>query len=76
MAKIKGTIVVDTERCKGCDLCDVACPTNVIGMESREVNNRGYHYAYMKDADKCIGCQSCALVCPDACITVYKVQIN
>ena len=26
MAKIKGAIVVDTERCKGCNLCVVACP--------------------------------------------------
>ena len=24
MAKIKGAIVVDTERCKGCNLCVVA----------------------------------------------------
>ena len=30
MAKIKGAIVVDTERCKGCNLCVVACPLNVI----------------------------------------------
>ena len=32
MAKIKGAIVVDTERCKGCNLCVVACPLNVIAL--------------------------------------------
>ena len=32
MAKIKGAIVVDTERCKGCNLCVVACPLNVISL--------------------------------------------
>ena len=26
MAKMKGAIVVDTERCKGCQLCIIACP--------------------------------------------------
>ncbi|MDO4844379.1 MAG: 4Fe-4S binding protein, partial [Bacteroidales bacterium] len=26
MAKMKGATVVDTERCKGCNLCVVACP--------------------------------------------------
>ena len=37
MAKIKGAIVVDTERCKGCNLCVVACPLNVIAL-TKEVN--------------------------------------
>ena len=32
MAKIKGAIVVDTERCKGCNLCVVACPLDVIAL--------------------------------------------
>lgn len=74
MAKVKGAVVVNIERCKGCDLCAVACPLDVLELQPREVNNRGYHYAYVKNADKCIGCQSCALVCPDGCITVYRVQ--
>ncbi|MBO7185562.1 MAG: 4Fe-4S binding protein, partial [Alistipes sp.] len=27
MAKIKGTVVVDTEHCKGCGVCVASCPT-------------------------------------------------
>lgn len=73
MAKINGAVVIDTQRCKGCSLCVVACPCQVLALQRKEVNNRGYHYAYMADAEKCIGCQSCALVCPDACIDVYRV---
>ena len=73
MAKIRGAVVVDTQRCKGCNLCVVACPCNVLDLQKKEVNNRGYHFAYMADAEKCIGCQSCALVCPDACIEGYRV---
>ncbi len=65
--------MIDTQRCKGCGLCVVACPCQVLALQRKEVNNRGYHYAYMADAEKCIGCQSCALVCPDACIDVYRV---
>ena len=73
MAKINGAVVVNTERCKGCNLCVVACPTGVLALQRKEVNNRGYHFAYMAQPEKCIGCQSCALVCPDACIEVYRV---
>jgi len=75
MAKIKGAIVVDIEKCKGCEVCVVNCPTNVIQL-AKEVNGKGYHYAYMANADACIGCASCALVCPDGVITVYKVKVE
>lgn len=74
MAKVRGAVVVNTERCKGCNLCVVACPTNVLAL-GKEVNNKGYHYSYMKNADDCIGCASCGYVCPDGCITVYKVKL-
>jgi len=55
MAKVRGAIVVDTEKCKGCEVCVVACPTNVIAM-AKEVNGKGYHYAYMENPEACTGC--------------------
>ena len=76
MAKIQGAVVVNEERCKGCNLCVVACTTDTLALQPNEVNNRGYHYAFMKNAEACIGCASCALVCPDACIEVYKVRVD
>ena len=30
MAKMKGVVAVNTERCKGCNLCVVACPLHVL----------------------------------------------
>ena len=74
MAKIKGTIVVDTERCKGCNLCVIACPLNIISLSTKEVNRKGYTFAEQLIEDTCNGCASCATVCPDGCITVYKVK--
>jgi len=73
MAKVQGAIVVDSERCKGCEVCIPSCPTQVIEL-AKEVNGKGYHYAYMANPDACIGCANCAIVCPDGVITVYKVK--
>ena len=74
MAKIKGDIVINTERCKGCEVCISACPFTVIQM-SKEVNSKGYHFA-MKVDDECTGCTNCALVCPDGVITVYRAKVT
>lgn len=71
MAKMKGTVVVNTERCKGCELCVVACPSNVLAM-SQNANTKGYNYVYMANEDACVGCAACGRVCPDGCLTIYR----
>uniref|UniRef100_UPI004055C6A5 4Fe-4S dicluster domain-containing protein n=1 Tax=Alistipes sp. TaxID=1872444 RepID=UPI004055C6A5 len=75
MAKIKGTILVDKERCKGCGVCVAACPFNVLAL-SAEVNSKGYPVAHMANPDACTGCASCGISCPDACITVYRQKFE
>lgn len=72
MSKPKGTIVVNTNRCKGCSLCIEACPQHILALVDKKVNASGYQYAGLVNSDACIGCASCAIVCPDACITVYR----
>lgn len=71
MSKIKGAVVIDENRCKGCNLCVVACPTKTLALSTKEVNHKGYAFCLMVE-DTCIGCASCAIVCPDGCITVYR----
>ncbi|OFY26777.1 MAG: ferredoxin [Bacteroidetes bacterium RIFOXYA12_FULL_35_11] len=73
MAKVKGAIVVYIERCKGCGVCVPVCPSQVIAL-NKEVNGKGYHFAFMEKPDECTGCTNCAVVCPDGVITVYRVK--
>lgn len=51
---VKGTVVVDQVRCKGCNLCAVACPTGTLAMHPTEINDKGYHFSYMATPDTCI----------------------
>lgn len=75
MAKVKGAIVVDVNKCKGCSVCIPSCPQDVIQL-AKEVNGKGYHYAYMNLPDACTGCMNCAIVCPDSVITVYRTKVE
>ncbi len=64
-------IVVDEEKCKGCELCIAACPKHIIVM-SEHFNEKGYHPAKQINPEKCNGCTFCAIICPDVAIEVYK----
>jgi 2-oxoglutarate ferredoxin oxidoreductase subunit delta len=75
MAKVKGAIVVERERCKGCAVCVSACPSNVINM-SRDLNTKGYMVAFMEKPNECTGCANCAIVCPDSVISVYRKKFE
>jgi 2-oxoglutarate ferredoxin oxidoreductase subunit delta len=71
----RGRIVVDVERCKGCELCASVCPHQAIRM-SASFNAKGYHPAEWNDANaECTGCATCAVICPDAAITVYRETV-
>ena len=76
MAKFKGAIVVDTNRCKGCALCVEACPKDVIALAQKNVNINGYPYVMAVNPDDCIGSASYGIKCKDGRITVYKKRLE
>lgn len=74
---LKGTVVIDAERCKGCGLCPTVCPQGVLALDERHLNAIGYHPALLVDpAGDCTGCALCAVICPDVCITVYRETLS
>lgn len=70
MAKVIGDVIIELERCKGCELCIVACPENVLALADK-INQKGYRYVE-KVNQNCTGCAACAIVCPDYVFTVYR----
>ncbi len=70
---LKGTIIIDQERCKGCGLCILVCPQHVISLNESFFNAKGFHPAILnEDAASCTGCSVCAVICPDVSISVYR----
>lgn len=74
MAKVKGGILVEIEKCKGCELCKAACPQDTLEL-SDKLNSKGYHYI-IKTKDNCTGCTNCALVCPEGIIKVFRKVLS
>ena len=70
-------IVITPDLCKGCELCNAACPQQIIAM-SKEINVKGYFFAQVTDRTRCIGCRLCAISCPDVAIAVrtHAVRYN
>jgi len=62
---------IDKDRCKGCGLCVIVCPKNVLEM-STEVSAKGYFPAYQARPEDCIYCALCCTMCPDVAITITE----
>ena len=73
MSTSRGTVTIDVETCKGCELCIDACPPRVLSM-STAVNAMGYRFPEL--APGCTGCGACVLVCPDFCVAAWRYQVE
>jgi 2-oxoglutarate ferredoxin oxidoreductase subunit delta len=76
-----GKIKINKDKCKGCYLCVVNCPNNLIKI-SDELNVKGVKPVVFrggkparrssKSEGGCSGCAMCALICPECIIEVYR----
>ena len=68
----RGTILIDEDRCKGCELCTTVCPFNLVHI-ANHFNAKGYRPSTLVDPQgQCTGCTLCARMCPDVAIIVYR----
>lgn len=71
MSKPNFLLIIDEERCKGCELCVEFCPKGVLALASG-LNRFGHHPATVVRQEDCTGCLACVVMCPDACIELYR----
>ena len=67
----RGTVVIELDRCKGCELCIPACRPGVLTM-SEEVNSHGFRFPLLSPG--CTACRACREVCPDFVFEVYRFE--
>lgn len=71
--RMRGRIEINTSRCKGCNLCIMVCPKDII-VAGKDFNSSGYFPAMVIDPDRCTGCSLCAEICPEVAIEVWREE--
>lgn len=71
LRRSRGTIIVDAERCTGCNICVVACPPQCLELGD-DINSHGYRVAVLARESDCTGCEICGWICPHLAIDVYR----
>jgi len=62
-------LLIHRQWCKGCRICVVFCPKDVLGIDSEDK-------VYSKNPENCIFCGLCGLRCPDLAIDVRETSGN
>ena len=57
-------VVVDNEKCEGCEECVEVCPVDVFEMQDEK--------SVPVEAEECLGCESCVEVCEHEAITITE----
>jgi NAD-dependent dihydropyrimidine dehydrogenase PreA subunit len=64
MVKIK--VLIDDEKCIGCEQCYEACPVEVYDFDDDRKK------AFLANESECIVCRNCEEVCPVRAITIEE----
>lgn len=59
-------VIVDVEKCNGCEECLEACTVQVLEMQDGK--------SVPANPEKCLGCKNCVEICKDKAITVEELQ--
>jgi NAD-dependent dihydropyrimidine dehydrogenase PreA subunit len=57
-------IIVDNDKCKGCETCANTCPVGVYEIENSK--------AVPVNVDECLVCRACEAQCPEGAIQVIE----
>jgi len=59
-------VIVDGEKCSGCEECLEACTVQVFEMQDEK--------SIPANPEECLGCKNCVEICKDKAITVEELH--
>ena len=57
-------VIVDVDKCEGCEECVEVCPVDVYEMQDGK--------SVVINGEECLGCESCVEVCDQEAITINE----
>ena len=65
-----GIVRIDPDRCTGCGLCSLNCPTEALAF-SRQSQDNSYRILFRHD--RCVGCGVCRKSCPERALGMERI---
>ncbi len=66
--------IIDKERCTGCSLCTVDCPTKALTVQQSSDERDIYQLLFRQRA--CDGCGVCETSCPEHCFRLVEIDLE
>jgi 2-oxoglutarate ferredoxin oxidoreductase subunit delta len=71
--KNHGTLFIDKEKCTGCSLCTIDCPTKALVVHLDSEKNT---YQLLFRQETCDGCGVCEKSCPEHCLQFIEKGVE
>ena len=69
LPKSDGTVFIDNEKCTGCTLCVIDCPTKALAVHPNRERD-SFEFLFRQEA--CTACGICEKSCPEHCLQLTR----
>jgi NAD-dependent dihydropyrimidine dehydrogenase PreA subunit/coenzyme F420-reducing hydrogenase delta subunit len=68
--RLWGHVIIDTQKCNGCRMCAMFCPTGALSKVEEETHGT---FGVTHSPSACVKCRLCENICPAKCIELSEL---